>query len=160
VRQIRGQGHYAHAKIRLAPGGRGTGYTFENHIVGGAIPKEFIQPIDDGIQEALAHGVLGGYPVDDVRIELYDASFHDIDSSEMAFKIAGSMAFQDAAKKAEPVLLEPIMRVELVAPEEFMGEGHRWYQLETGPDRGYGAEGHDPDHQGQCAAFGDVRLCG
>jgi len=122
VRQIRGQGHYAHAKIRLLPGGRGTGYIFESHIAGGAIPEEFIQPVADGIHEALTLGVLAGYPVDDVRIELYDGSFHDVDSSDMAFKIAGSLAFQDAAKKAEPVLLEPIMRVELVAPEEFMGE--------------------------------------
>jgi len=121
VRQIRGQGHYAHAKIRLLPGGRGTGYIFESHIAGGAIPEEFIQPVADGIHEALTHGVLAGYPVDDIRIELYDGSFHDVDSSETAFKIAGSMAFQDAAKKAEPVLLEPIMRVEVLAPEEFLG---------------------------------------
>ena len=122
VRQIRGQGHYAHAKIRLLPGGRGTGYIFESHIAGGAIPEVFIQPVADGIHEALTLGVLAGYPVDDVRIELYDGSFHDVDSSDMAFKIAGSMAFQDAAKKAEPVLLEPIMRVEVVVQQEFMGE--------------------------------------
>jgi elongation factor G len=117
TRRIDGHDHYAHAKIRLLPGGRGTGYIFENQIVG-EIPKEFIKPIDEGIKEALTRGVLAGYPVDDVRIELYDGSFHDSDSSAMAFKIAGSMAFQDAAKKAEPVLLEPVMRVEVVVQKE------------------------------------------
>ena len=107
------------------PGRRGepgAGYVFENEIVGGSIPQEFIKPIDEGIKEALTRGVLAGYPVDDVAIELYDGSFHDVDSSEMAFKIAGSMAFQDAAKKAKPVLLEPVMRVEVVVPEEYMGD--------------------------------------
>ena len=111
-----------HAKIHLYPGEPGTGYIFENKIVGGAIPKEFIKPVDQGIKEALTRGVLAGYPVDDVRIELYDGSYHDVDSSEMAFKIAGSMAFQDAAKKARPVLLEPVMRVEVVVPKEHMGD--------------------------------------
>src|SRR5437762_13969165 len=99
VRQTGGRGQYGHAKIRLFPGEPGTGYIFENEISGGSIPKEFIKPIDEGIKEALTRGVLAGYPVDDVKIELYDGSFHDVDSSEMAFKIAGSMAFQDAAKK-------------------------------------------------------------
>jgi elongation factor G len=95
---------------------------FENEIVGGAIPKEFIKPVDEGIKEALTRGVLAGYPIDDVRIQLYDGSYHDVDSSEMAFKIAGSMAFQDAAKKARPVLLEPVMRVEVVVPKEHLGD--------------------------------------
>jgi elongation factor G len=95
---------------------------FENEIVGGSIPKEFIKPIDEGIKEALTRGVLAGYPIDDVRVVLYDGSYHDVDSSEMAFKIAGSMAFQDAAKKAKPVLLEPVMRVEVVVPKEYMGD--------------------------------------
>jgi elongation factor G len=122
VRQTGGRGQYGHAKIRLFPGEPGTGYVFENEIVGGAIPKEFIKPIDEGIKEALTRGVLAGYPVDDVRIELYDGSFHDVDSSEMAFKIAGSMAFQDAAKRAKPVLLEPMMRVEVVVPKDYMGD--------------------------------------
>jgi elongation factor G len=122
VRQTGGRGQYGHAKIHLFPGEPGTGYIFENEIVGGVIPKEFIKPIDEGIKEALTRGVLAGYPVDDVRIELYDGSFHDVDSSEMAFKIAGSMAFQDAAKKAKPVLLEPMMRVEVVVPKEHMGD--------------------------------------
>jgi hypothetical protein len=94
----------------LFPGEPGTGYIFENEVTQGSIPKEFIKPIDEGIKEALTRGVLAGYPIDDVRIVLYDGSYHDVDSSEMAFKIAGSMAFQDAAKKAKPVLLEPVMR--------------------------------------------------
>ena len=122
VRQTGGRGQYGHAKIRLIPRQPGEGYLFENKIVGGTIPKEFIKPIDEGIKEALTTGVLAGFPVDDVGIELYDGSYHDVDSNEMAFKIAGSMAFKDAAKKARPVLLEPVMRVEVVVPKEFMGD--------------------------------------
>src|SRR5687767_12588754 len=122
AKQTGGRGQYGHAKIHLFPGEPGSGYIFENKISGGSIPKEFIKPIDEGIKEALTRGVLAGYPVDDVRIELYDGSYHDVDSSEMAFKIAGSMAFQDAAKKAKPVLLEPVMRVEVVVPKEHMGD--------------------------------------
>ena len=106
------------------PASRAPATIFENEIVGGAIPKEFIKPIDEGIKEALTRGVLAGYPVDDVKIELYDGSYHDVDSSEMAFKIAGSMAFQDAAKRAKPVLLEPVMRVEVVVPEGVHGRRH------------------------------------
>jgi elongation factor G len=141
VRQTGGRGQYGHAKIRLFPGAPGTGYVFENEIVGGAIPKEFIKPIDEGIKEALTRGVLAGYPVDDVKIELYDGSFHDVDSSEMAFKIAGSMAFQDAAKRAKPVLLEPVMRVEVVVPKEYMGDvmgnlSGRRGQIQSQEDRG------------------------
>ena len=122
VRQTGGRGQYGHAKIRLYPGAPGTGYIFEDEIVGGSVPREFIKPINEGIKEALTRGVLAGYPVDDVKIELYDGSYHDVDSSEMAFKIAGSMAFQDAAKRALPVLLEPVMRVEVVVPKEHMGD--------------------------------------
>ena len=122
VRQSGGRGQYAHAKVHLYPGEPGSGYVFENEIIGGAIPKEFIKPIDEGIKEALTGGVLAGYPVDDVRIVLYDGSYHDVDSSEMTFRIAGTMAFRDAAKKAEPVLLEPVMRVEVVAPTECLGD--------------------------------------
>jgi elongation factor G len=122
AKQTGGRGQYGHAKIHLYPGEPGTGYIFENEIVGGSIPKEFIKPIDEGIKEALTRGVLAGYPIDDVRIVLYDGSYHDVDSSEMAFKIAGSMAFQDAAKKAKAVLLEPVMRVEVVVPKEYMGD--------------------------------------
>src|SRR5262245_34580505 len=141
VRQTGGRGQYGHAKIHLYPGEPGTGYIFENEIIGGAIPKEYIKPIDEGIKEALTRGVLAGYPVDDVKIELYDGSYHDVDSSEMAFKIAGSMAFQDAAKKAKPVLLEPVMRVEVVVPKEYMGDvmgnlASRRGQIQSQEDRG------------------------
>jgi elongation factor G len=122
AKQTGGRGQYGHCKIHLFPGEPGSGFVFENEIVGGAIPKEFIKPIEEGIREALTRGVLAGYPIDDVRIELYDGSYHDVDSSEMAFKIAGSMAFQDAAKRAKPVLLEPMMRVEVVVPKEYMGD--------------------------------------
>ena len=141
AKQTGGRGQYGHAKIHLYPGEPGTGYVFENEIVGGSIPKEFIKPIDEGIKEALTRGVLAGYPIDDVRIELYDGSYHDVDSSEMAFKIAGSMAFQDAAKKAKPVLLEPVMRVEVVVPKEHMGDvmgnlSSRRGQIQSQEDRG------------------------
>jgi elongation factor G len=122
IKQTGGRGQYGHAKIRLIPRKPGEGYEFDNKIVGGTIPKEFIKPIDQGIQEALTTGVLAGYPIDDVKIELYDGSYHDVDSNEMAFKIAGSMAFKDAASKANPVLLEPVMRVEVTVPEEYMGD--------------------------------------
>jgi elongation factor G len=141
IRQTGGRGQFGHAKIHLYPGEPGTGYVFENETVGGSIPKEFIKPIDEGIKEALTRGVLAGYPIDDVRIELYDGSYHDVDSSEMAFKIAGSMAFQDAAKKAKPVLLEPVMRVEVVVPKEHMGDvmgnlSGRRGQIQSQEDRG------------------------
>jgi elongation factor G len=141
AKQTGGRGQYGHCKIHLFPGEPGSGYIFENEIVGGSIPKEFIKPIDEGIKEALTRGVLAGYPVDDVRIELYDGSYHDVDSSEMAFKIAGSMAFQDAAKKARPVLLEPVMRVEVVVPKEYMGDvmgnlSSRRGQIQAQEDRG------------------------
>jgi len=141
IRQTGGRGQYGHAKIHLFPAEPGTGYVFENEIVGGTIPKEFIKPIDEGIKEALTRGILAGYPVDDVKIELYDGSFHDVDSSEMAFKIAGSMAFQDAAKKAKPVLLEPVMRVEVVVPKDYLGDvmgdlASRRGRIQSQEDRG------------------------
>jgi elongation factor G len=141
VRQTGGRGQYGHAKIRLVPLPPGSGYEFDNQIVGGAVPKEYIKPIDQGIQEALTRGVLAGYPIDDVRIELYDGSYHDVDSSEMAFKIAGSMAFQDAAKKAKPVLLEPVMRVEVVVPKDYLGDvmgdlASRRGKIQSQEDRG------------------------
>jgi elongation factor G len=122
IKQTGGRGQYGHAKIKLTPRKPGEGYEFVNGIVGGTIPREFIKPIDEGIREAMTTGVLAGYPVDDLEVELYDGSFHDVDSNEMAFKIAGSMAFKDAAKRAGPVLLEPVMRVEVTVPEEFMGD--------------------------------------
>ena len=122
VRQTGGHGQYGHAKIRLVPRQPGEGYEFINNIAGGSIPREYIKPIDQGIREAMTTGVLAGYPVDDVAVELYDGSYHDVDSSEMAFKIAGSMAFKDAARRARPVLLEPVMRVEVVVPKDYMGD--------------------------------------
>ena len=121
IRQTGGRGQYGHAKIYLDPQPPGTGYEFVNDIVGGSVPKEFIKPIDQGIQEALEGGVLAGYPMVDVKATLYDGSYHDVDSNEMAFKIAGSMAFKEAARKASPVLLEPVMAVEVVTPEDYAG---------------------------------------
>ena len=120
IRQSGGKGQYGHVKIRMEPN-PGKGYEFENDITGGSIPKEFIKPVDAGIKEALEGGVLAGYEMVDVKVTLYDGSYHEVDSSEMAFKIAGSMAFKEAAKKASPVLLEPVMSVEVVVPEDFLG---------------------------------------
>ncbi len=122
IRQSGGKGQYGHAKIYLRPHPEGKDYEFINATQGGSIPKEFIKPIDQGIREAVLTGVLAGYPTVGLQVELYDGSFHDVDSSEMAFKIAGSMAFQDGAKKADPHILEPVMAVEAVTPEEFMGD--------------------------------------
>jgi len=121
IRQTGGRGQYGHAKIYLDPQPPGTGYEFVNDVVGGSVPKEFIKPIDQGIQEALEGGILAGYPMVDVKATLYDGSYHDVDSNEMAFKIAGSMAFKEAARKASPVLLEPVMAVEVVTPEDYAG---------------------------------------
>jgi elongation factor G len=121
IRQTGGRGQYGHAKIRLEPQPPGAGYEFVNEIVGGSVPKEFIKPIDQGIKEAMEGGVLAGYEMVDVKAILYDGSYHDVDSNEMAFKIAGSMAFKEAARKASPVLLEPVMAVEVVTPEDYAG---------------------------------------
>jgi elongation factor G len=121
IRQTGGRGQYGHAKIRLEPQEPGKGYEFVNEIVGGSVPKEFIKPIDQGIREAMEGGVLAGYEMVDVKATLYDGSYHDVDSNEMAFKIAGSMAFKEAARKASPVLLEPVMAVEVVTPEDYAG---------------------------------------
>jgi elongation factor G len=120
IKQTGGKGQYGHCKIELHPA-PGEGFVFENDIKGGSIPKEFIKPIEEGIKEACGRGILAGYPVVDVKIRLWDGSYHDVDSNEMAFKIAGSMAFQEAAKKANPVLLEPIMKVEVVTPDDYTG---------------------------------------
>ncbi len=121
ARQSGGRGQYGHVKIRLEPN-PGKGYEFVNAVVGGAIPKEYIAPVDQGIQGAMLSGVLAGYPVVDAKVTLYDGSYHEVDSSEMAFKIAGSMAFKEAMKKADPVILEPIMKVTVTVPEEYMGD--------------------------------------
>jgi elongation factor G len=122
IRQSGGRGQFGHVYIELEPNEKGKGFVFENAIVGGVIPREYIKPVEQGIVEAMRNGVLAGYPVEDVRVRLYDGSFHEVDSSEMAFKIAGSMAFKEAARKADPVILEPIMAVEVVTPEEYMGD--------------------------------------
>ncbi len=122
VRQSGGKGQFGHVKIILEPNESGKGYEFINKIVGGAIPKEYIPAVDAGIRGAMQSGVLAGYPVVDVKVTLYDGSFHEVDSSEMAFKIAGSMAFKSAMKKAEPIIMEPIMKVSVIVPEEYMGD--------------------------------------
>jgi elongation factor G len=121
VRQTGGRGQFGHVYITMEPNEPGKGYEFTSKVVGGNIPKEYISPVDQGIQEALESGVLAGYPMVDIRVELIDGSYHDVDSSEMAFKIAGSMAAKAAAQKASPALLEPLMAVEVVAPAEFTG---------------------------------------
>ncbi|MGI9305308.1 MAG: elongation factor G [Gammaproteobacteria bacterium] len=122
VRQSGGRGQYGHVYLRIEPREPGSGYAFENAIVGGAIPREYIPAVDKGVQQQMGNGVVAGYPVVDVKVTLYDGSFHDVDSSEVAFKMAGSMAFRDGASKANPALLEPIMKVEVVTPEEYMGD--------------------------------------
>ena len=122
VRQTGGRGQYGHVVIQLEPNESGAGYEFDNRIVGGTIPREYIPAVDEGIQEAMSTGVLAGYPVVDIKATLIDGSYHDVDSSDMAFKIAGSLAFKNAAQKARPVLLEPMMAVEVVTPAEFMGD--------------------------------------
>jgi elongation factor G len=122
VRQTGGSGQYGDAVINLYPQEPGTGYEFDDKIVGGKIPKEYIPAVDAGIQEAMGSGILAGYPVVDVKVELVDGSYHDVDSSERAFKIAGSMAFKEAMKRAKPVLLEPTMAVEVITPEEYLGD--------------------------------------
>mgnify|MGYP000898973532 CR=1 FL=1 len=122
ARQSGGRGQYGHVFIEIEPQEPGTGYEFANKIVGGAIPKEYIGPVDNGIKEAMENGVIAGYPILDVKVTLYDGTFHEVDSSEMAFKIAGSMAFKDAVNKAKPVILEPIFKLEITVPEEYMGD--------------------------------------
>ena len=122
VRQSGGRGQYGHVYLKIEPQEAGKGYEFINEIVGGAIPKEYIPAVDKGIQEQMLNGVIAGYPVEDVKVTLYDGTFHDVDSSEMAFKIAGSMGFKEGAKKADPALLEPVMKVEVVTPEDYMGD--------------------------------------
>src|SRR6266849_1289504 len=122
IRQTGGRGQYGHVVINMEPGPPGTGFVFEDNIVGGVIPREYIGPVEQGVKEALENGVLAGYPMVDVKVELVDGSYHDVDSSEMAFKIAGSMAVKEAARQAHPVLLEPIMDVEVVTPADYMGD--------------------------------------
>src|SRR5262249_65683 len=122
IRQTGGRGQYGHVYLRVEPLERGKGYEFIDEIVGGVIPKEYIKPIDKGIQESAANGVIAGYPLVDFKATAYDGSYHEVDSSEMAFKIAGSKALQDAVKKADPIILEPVMKVEVITPEANMGD--------------------------------------
>ena len=122
ARQSGGKGQYGHVKIIVEPNESGKGYEFINKVVGGAIPKEYIPAVDAGIKGAMQAGVLAGYPVVDVKVTLYDGSYHEVDSSEMAFKIAGSMAFKEAMRKGDPVILEPIMKVVVIVPEDYMGD--------------------------------------
>ena len=122
IRQSGGKGQYGHVVINMEPSEQGQGFVFEDKVVGGVIPREFIGPTEAGIKEALETGVLAGYPVVDVKVQLIYGSYHDVDSSEMAFKIAGSMAFKEAARQASPCLLEPVMKVEVVSPEAYMGD--------------------------------------
>ncbi|MCX4193908.1 elongation factor G [Methylophaga sp. OBS1] len=122
VRQSGGKGQYGHVWLRLEPQEQGAGYAFENAIVGGSVPKEYIASVDKGIQEQMKNGVIAGYPVEDVKVTLFDGSYHDVDSSEMAFKVAGSMGFRNGALEASPALLEPVMKIEVVTPEEYMGD--------------------------------------
>jgi elongation factor G len=122
IKQSGGRGQYGHVWLRLSPREAGEGFEFVDSIKGGNVPREYITPVKNGIEEAMANGVIAGYPVEDIRAELYDGSYHDVDSSEIAFKVAGSMALKDGVKKANPVLLEPIMKLEVVTPEEYMGD--------------------------------------
>ncbi|MDP6772353.1 MAG: elongation factor G, partial [Anaerolineales bacterium] len=121
VRQSGGRGQYGHVVITLEPNEAGKGYEFENKIVGGAIPKEYIPSVSAGISDAMKNGILAGYPIEDIKVTLTYGSYHDVDSSEMAFKIAGSMAFKEAAKKASPTILEPVMALEVVMPDDYLG---------------------------------------
>jgi elongation factor G len=122
VKQTGGRGQYGHVVLALEPGEPGSGILFENKVVGGVIPKEYISPVEKGVREAAEAGVIAGYPVTDIVVRLYDGSYHEVDSSEMAFKIAASMAFKEGIQKGAPVLQEPIMKVEVIVPEDFLGE--------------------------------------
>jgi elongation factor G len=122
VRQCGGRGQYGHVYLRIEPAEPGSGYEFVNGIVGGVVPREYIPAVDKGVQEQMKNGVLAGYPMVDVKVTLFDGSYHDVDSSEMAFKIAGSMCFREGAGNARPVLLEPIMKIEIITPEDYMGD--------------------------------------
>ncbi len=122
IRQSGGKGQYGHVWLKLEPQEPGAGYTFENGVVGGSVPKEFISSVDKGIQEQMKNGIIAGYPIEDVKVTLFDGSYHDVDSNEMAFKVAGSMGFRNGALEADPIILEPIMKIEVVSPEDYMGD--------------------------------------
>src|SRR5262249_17828997 len=142
IRQTGGKGQYGHCWLRVAPQEQGKGFVFENDIVGGTIPKEFIPAVEKGVTEALDSGVLAGYPVVDVKGSLFDGSYHDVDSREMAFKIAGSMAFKEACGAAGPVLLEPMMAVEVETPEDYTGDVIGDLNSRRGRIQGMTPQGH------------------
>ena len=137
-KQSGGSGQYGHVKIRVTPNESGKGYEFINKVVGGAIPKEYIPAVDAGIRGAMQAGILAGYEVVDVKVELYDGSYHEVDSSEMAFKIAGSIAFKEAMKQAQPILMEPIMKVSVTVPDDYTGDCYRRPELPPWSDPGSG----------------------
>ena len=152
VKQTGGKGQYGHVVIQIEPNTPGAGYEFVDKIVGGVIPREYIKPIDMGIRDALETGPYAGYPMVDVKVTLFDGSFHEVDSSEMAFRIAASMALKEAAPKASPVILEPLMRVEVTMPEQFLGDVHRRHQRSPRPHRGDGVAARHPGGSGASAA--------
>ncbi len=159
-RQSGGSGQYGHVKITIEPNEPGKGYEFVNAVVGGSIPKEFIPAVDAGIRGAMQNGVLAGYNVVDVKVTLYDGSYHEVDSSDMAFKIAGSMAFKEAMRKADPVLTEPVMKVVTIVPEEYMGDVIGDFNSRRGQINSMeaGNGGSRGDHR-ICPAVQYVRLC-
>jgi len=122
VKQSGGRGKFGHVWLELSPNETGKGFEFENAIVGGAVPKEYITPVAKGIEEAMRNGVVAGYPVVDVKVKLFDGSYHEVDSDEISFKVAGSMGFREGAKKAAPIILEPVMSIEIITPEEYLGD--------------------------------------
>jgi len=141
AKQTGGRGQYGHVLMRIGPNEPGKGYEFVDSVVGGRIPKEYIPAVNKGVEEALTRGVVAGYPMTDIKVELYDGSYHDVDSSELAFKMAGSLCFRNAAKTASPVILEPLMKIEVVTPEEYMGDvmgnlNSKRGQIEAMGDRG------------------------
>ncbi len=160
VKQTGGHGQYGHVVISLEPGERGSGVVFENKVVGGAIPREYIPAVEKGIKEVSESGVMAGYPVVDIKVTLFDGSFHEVDSNEMAFKMAATFAFKEGVQKGGPVLLEPIMKVEAVAPEEFLGRYYRRVECPPGNYPRYGnAPGKCPGDQCNRAAGRNVRVC-
>ena len=159
VRQTGGHGQFGHCKIRIEPAKPGEGYSFESKIVGGAIPREFITPIDTGIKEASQSGIVGGFEVVDFKATVLDGSYHEVDSSEIAFKIAGSMAFKDALRKADPCLMEPTMKVEVIIPEQYMGDVIGDLTGRRGRIEGMEARPGRAERARVRAAERDVRLC-
>lgn len=148
IRQTGGHGQYGHCWLRLEPMEAGKGFEFANEVVGGVIPKEFINPIQAGVEAAMEDGVVAGYPMVDIKVTVYDGSYHDVDSSEMAFKVAGSMAFKEGAKKADAVLLEPYMSVEVDVPEEYMGDVIGGLNSRRGRIEGMESETVNPESKG------------